>query len=263
MRVALVLVTLTVTGHSMARDRELAESSDFRLRVRAALRLGRAGASSRLDLESGLRDAHPAVRVACVAALRNIGDPASIPAIERAKERESVATVKTSMTETLEKLRTKAGGSPSLGGARYVVQLGTMKNLSGVRADDLDRIMRKAARAKGSAIKDAVFVDGSDPGVVKRATDKHIPILQLDGNLTHLTQTAASDGATVIRANVDIAIVKLPGQTLQGTIRGSASGSHEAKSSAEGLVDLQDRVVGGAVESAIGSVGSKLALLSN
>src|SRR5262249_31659418 len=155
------------------------------------------------DLENGLRDAHPAVRVACAAGLGTIGDPASVPALERAMRSESSPTVKTAMKDTIDKLRSsgavKDAGSPdataALGSARYVVQLGLMKNISGMRGDDLDGIMRQAARAKAGTIKGAVIVDGSDPAVVKKATERRIPVLQVDGNLTKLTQVVGTDGA--------------------------------------------------------------------
>jgi hypothetical protein len=265
----LVVAVLTVTDHSVAQDRELTESADFRVRVQAALRLGRAGASSRADLENGLRDPHPAVRVACAAGLGNIGDSASIPALERAMKGETYATVKTSMKETIDKLRASASvksSSPetptSLAGARYVVQLGSMKNVSGVRADDLDGVMRSAARAKAGTIKGAVIVDGSDPNVLKKATEKRIPVLQVDGNLTKLTQVTGTDGSTVISAKVDMSIRKLPGQTLKGTVSGNASGSNGTRVSDQGILDLQNRVVGGAVESAMRSMGNELAALS-
>ena len=69
----LALAALTTSGHSTAGDRDLAEASDFRVRVQAALRLGRVGgSSSRVDLEGGLRDAHPAVRVACAARYESV-----------------------------------------------------------------------------------------------------------------------------------------------------------------------------------------------
>src|SRR5690606_12439722 len=120
-----VVGALTITGHSIAGDRELTDSPDFRVRVQAALRLGRTGPAARPDLEGGLRDPHPAVRVACAAALKNVGDPAAIPALERAMKGESYATVKNAMKETIDKLRSSANvkdGSPatptSLAGAR-------------------------------------------------------------------------------------------------------------------------------------------------
>jgi hypothetical protein len=267
--VALVAATVATAGHSIAMDRELTESPDFRVRVQAALRLGRTGAAARPDLEVGLRDAHPAVRVASAAGLGNIGDPAAIPALERAVRTETSATVKSSMQETIEKLRgasavkSSSPDSPtSLAGARYVVQLGSMRNLSGLRGADLDGIMRQAARSKAGTIKDAVVVDGSDPSVLRRATEKRIPILQVDGNLTKLTQVVGTDGSTVISAKVDMSIRKLPGQTLKGTVSGNASGSNGTHISSQSLQELQNRVVGGAVESAVGSVGAELASLS-
>ncbi len=264
--VSFVLIT---TDHvAEAQDRELTESPDFRVRVQAALRLGRSGASARKDLEGGLRDAHPAVRVACAAALANIGDAAAIPALERAAKSESYATVKSAMNETIGKLRgssnvkdANSDKPTSLAGARYVVQLGSMKNISGMRGDDLDTVMRQAARAKAGTIKGAVVIDGNDPSVVKKATEKRIPVLQVDGNLTKLTQVVGTDGSTVISAKVDMSIRKLPGQTLKGTVSGNASGSAGSRGT-QGLTDLQNRVVGGAVESAMGSMGAELAALS-
>ena len=268
-RTALVLAALTITGNSVAQDKELTESPDFRVRVQAALRLGRSGAGARADLEQGLRDAHPAVRVASAAGLGSIGDAAAVPAIERAIKSESSATVKSAMREVVDKLRGAANvksanpdAPTSLAGARYVVQLGSMKNLSGTRGDDLDGVMRSAARAKAGTIKGAIIVDGSDPSVLKRAAEKRIPVLQVDGNLTKLTQIIGSDGATIISAKVDMSIRKLPGQTLKGSVSGNASGSGSSRSPDSVLQDLQNRVVGGAVESALGSMGNEMAALS-
>lgn len=265
----LIVALLSVASHSAARDRELNDSPDFRVRVQAALRLGRAGPSSRADLERGLRDAHPAVRVACAAALGNIGDRAALPALERAMKTEGYATAKAAMKDTVAKLRGASGGdgssptgAPSLVGARYVVQLGAMRNVSGVHADDIDSIMRSAARAKVGAIKGAVVIDGADPALVKKAAARRIPVLQVDGNLTKLTQVPGSDGAMVVSARVAMSIRKLPGQTLTGTVSGSASGSHGSRVSQQSLRALQHRVVGGAVESAMGSMGAELAALA-
>lgn len=265
----LLAVALTTASDSSAQDKELTEAGDFRIRVQAALRLARNGAASRQDLERGLGDSHPAVRVACVTGLASIGDPASIPPLERAARSESSSTVKQAMQDTIAKLKSAAAvksANPdtqtSLAGAKYVVQLGVMKNLSGVRSDDLDGVMRQAARAKAGSIKGAVVIDGSDPAVVKKATDKRIPVLQVDGNLTKLSQVVGTDGATVISAKVDMSIRKIPGQTLKGTVGGNASGSTGTRVSESGIRDLQNRVVGGAVESAVGSMGQELASLS-
>jgi hypothetical protein len=263
----IVVALTTVTGHSVASDRELTESPDFRVRVQAALRLTRAKA--RADLEEGLRDSHPAVRIACAGGLKDIGDPAAVPALERALRTESFAAAKSTMQEAIAHLKSgasvqAAGSNTSLAGARYVVQLGSMKNVSGSRGDDLDGVMRSAARAKAGTIKGAVVIDGNDAAVVKKATAANIPVLQIDGNLTKLTAVTGTDGATVVSAKVDMSVRKLPGQTLKGTVSGNASGSAGSShgTSAQGIRQLQDRVVGGAVESAVSSMGNELAALA-
>jgi len=156
-----------------------------------------------------------------------------------------------------------AGSNASLTGAKYVVQLGAMTNNSGSRGSDLDAIMRSAARAKAGTIKGAVIIDGTDAAMVKKATSQNIPVLQIDGNLTKLSQQTGVDGATVISAKVDMSVRKLPQQTLKGTVSGNASGSAGSSrgTSDQGIRELQNRVVTGAVESAVGSMGSELAAL--
>lgn len=267
----LVFACLTGTSErlSRAQDRELTESTDFRVRVQAALRLGRAsGTQARVDLEKGLRDAHPAVRVACAVSLGNMGDPAAIPALEQAMRSESFGSAKTSMKETIDKLKAKGAGAaasadPAAGveRAKYVVQLGTLRNTTGQRAD-LDSVMRQAAKAKAFSIKGAVVLDGSDASVLKRATERKIPVLLVDGSLTRLSQSTAKDGGVIVSAHVELAIRHLPQQTLKGTVSGNASATDNASNAQRGLTELQNRAVNGAVESAMSSVGTEIATLA-
>jgi hypothetical protein len=264
----LVVAAVATSGHSTAGDRELTESSDFRVRVQAALRLGKTpGASSRADLETGLRDAHPAVRVACAVALRDMGDSSSIPALQRAMSSESFATVKTSMSEAIEKLKkggsapSAAGGSKSLGNAKYVVQLGTMRNNTGQRAD-LDNMMRSAARAKAGTIKHAVVAEPTDATLLNQATASGVPVLLVDANLTRLSQSTGRDGGVIVSAQVDLSIRRVPQQTLKGMVSGNASASDDARNANKGITELQNRAVNGAIESAMTSVGSEIAALA-
>jgi hypothetical protein len=269
----LVVASVTTSGHSTAGDRELTESGDFRVRVQAALRLGRTGgAASRADLETGLRDAHPAVRVACAVALGSIGDVAAIPALQQAMRTESFPSAKTSMKDTIDKLRANSAGSGSGGGAaasptsnveqaKYVVQLGAMRNNTGLRAD-LDTVMRSAARAKAGSIKNAVILDSPDAAILRRAGERKIPVLLVDGNLTRLSQTTGKDGGLIVSAQVDLSIRRVPQQTLKGMVSGNASASDDARNTNKGITELQNRAVNGAVESAMSSVGSEIAALA-
>jgi hypothetical protein len=262
-----VVCAMATTCPSGARDRDLAEAADFRVRVQAALRLGRAGPQARPDLERGLRDAHPAVRVACAVALGNIGDREAIPAMEQAMKRESFASVKSAMKDSIDKLKARAaanapGPGAEIERAKYVVQLGTMRNNSGVRQNDLDGVMRDAARAKAGTIKGAFVVDGPDADMLRRANARKIPILLLDGKLTRLTQTKARDGGLIVSAKVDISIRRVPQQTLKGMVSGNATASDDARAAVRALTELQNRAVNAAVESAVSSMGAEIASLA-
>jgi len=263
----LVLAAVTSSGHSTAGDRELTESADFRVRVQAALRLGRTGgAGSRADLETGLRDAHPAVRVACAVALGQMGDAAAAPALLAAMKSESFPSAKTSMKEAHDKLRAGGANKPAdastgVEKAQYVVQLGTMRNNTGQRAD-LDTVMRSAARSKAGSIKNAVILDNADAAIIRRAGERKIPVLLVDGNLSRLSQTTGKDGGLIVSAQVDLSIIRVPGQTLKGTVSGKASASDDARNTNKGITELQNRAVNGAIESAISSMGSEIAALA-
>lgn len=269
--VSAVLVGLALAGApapSVAQDRELNEATDFRVRVQAALRLGRTGGpQARADLERGLHDSHPAVRVACAVALGNIGDKASIGPLEQAMRGESYASVKSAMREAIDKLRAGGGGgggdgAVSIDKAKYVVQLGAMRNNSGTRPD-IDGVMRRAARAKAAAaIKNAVIADATDAAVMRRAVEKRIPVLLVDGNLTRLTSTRGRDGGMIVTARVDLSVRKVPQQTLTGTVSGNASATDDVRNVDSRIAELQDRAVHGAVESAISSMGSEIAALA-
>jgi hypothetical protein len=265
LQVLAVFAALTISSHSVALDRDLADAPDFRVRVQAALRLGRGGASNRPDLEKGLKDPHPAVRVACAIGLGNIGDAGAIPALEAAIRVETFASAKQTMSEQVTKLKSAAGtNSPgsALDAAKYVVQLGQLRNASGVRAGDLDAVMRQAAKQKAGIIKGAVVLDGNDTALLQQANAKQIPVLQLDGNLTRLVQSRGSDGGVIVSASVDLTIRKVPQQILKGMVKGNASATGDSRTSKSSMQELENRAVGGAVESAMNSVGSDIATLA-
>jgi hypothetical protein len=150
----------------------------------------------------------------------------------------------------------------ALGAAKYVVQLGQLRNTSGVRAGDLDAVMRQAAKQKAGVIKGAVVLDGSDTALLQQANAKQIPVLQLDGNLTRLVQSTGKDGGVIVSASVDLTIRKVPQQILKGMVKGNASATGDSRSSKANMQELENRAVGGAVESAMNSVGSDIATLA-
>ena len=122
--------------------------------------------------------------------------------------------------------------------------------------------MRSAARAKAGAIKNAYVLDNPDASILRQASDKKIPVLLVDANLTRLSQSTAKDGGLVVSAQVDLSIRRVPQQTLKGTVSGNASASDDARNANKGVTELQNRAVNGAVESAMASVGIEIAALA-
>src|SRR5262245_59638635 len=165
---AIVFSTIVCgTGVSTAEDTsnlktDLLMSPDFRVRVGAALALGRTRPpDARFVLERALDDAHPAVRAAAAAALAQVDDDGAVPTLQKHLASESSGAVKSQLKSSIDQLsRRKIVGS--IESARFVVQLGNMTNATNVRGDQLGTIMRDAARSRASGLKGVLVVDNGD-----------------------------------------------------------------------------------------------------
>jgi len=244
--------------------RDLGESSDFRVRVTAALYLGKVRpAGAREALEHALSDGHPAVRVAAATALASLGDPAAVPALARRASVEPSESVKAQLQSSITQLKRGAldvpdgdGGRHLGGNVRYVVRLGSMRNPSGVRGDELRRVLQTAARSRARGIRSAAI--DTDGSLVAQAVQLHLPVLTLDGSITALTE-ARVEGNVQVNAHVEFAVRKE--QTLKGTLSGAATtfGSGQTISD-QGRRQLQDDAVDGAVQSAMRGAEQGLSL---
>src|SRR5580700_6290568 len=171
---------------------ELTNSSDFRIRVNAALVLGRNGGEGARDaLEHALGDAHPAVRIAAATALGYLGDPLALAALERRLPGEPSPGVAAQIHSSIERLRNGAAAAAEEPappprvlpqGVRYVVKLGTMRNVTTVRGDDLRRVLRDSARSRARSLRDTVVIE-SDASLLRQAAERHLPVVTLDANL--------------------------------------------------------------------------------
>jgi HEAT repeats len=235
--------------------RDVMGSNDFRIRVNAALFLGKARPpGAREALEGALDDAHPAVRIAAASALATLGDPAALPALQRRLEREQAPGVRAQLESTLEPLRLAAaqpsGGRHGLSaGARVVVRLGTMRNNSGIRGDELRRVLHEATRSRARALRGADYVAETDAPLLAQAAARHLPVVTLDGLLTRLTESQA-DGSLEVHAAVEFAFRRE--QELRGILSGAATTFGTSQTiSDQGRRRLQDDAVDGAVQSAL------------
>ncbi len=238
---------------------EITSAEDFRVRVGAALALGRSRSpDARAYLEKGLADSHPTVRTASAAALSALRDVAAVPALERRLGNESSESVRSQLRTSIAALRAVNDGAtpataPGAGGGtkatRYALQLGSMKNLSGVRGPELGNIMRVSAQRRAAELQGALLID--DPGAGKGP--KGVPMLVLDGSLTKLAQQAQANGGVSFTARVEFTVRKIPENTLKGALSGAATslGTVKSLTARNQLIALQDQAVEGAVESAM------------
>jgi hypothetical protein len=230
---------------------DITDSDDFRLRVSAALILGRSHSDgARPLLERALSDAHPAVRTAAAAALGALGDPVAIPTLERAFETELSGSVKTQIKASLATLRGVA--QVAWQNAHYVLELGDMKNRTGIRGEQPSGILRSSTRTYAASLPGAFVTEGIDPGVRQEAANRHLHVLALDGSVRSLTQGQRNTELT-IAAQVEFSLRRVPEQSLKGTLSGTATsiGSTSALANPQLVVQLQNQAIDGAVASAM------------
>jgi hypothetical protein len=135
---------------------------------------------------------------------------------------------------------------------RYVLRLGDMGDGTGLRRDDLGRVLHNAARARTRALKDAAVVEDANPSLVREAAERHLPVITLDGMVTELTESpvSAGSGGLKVRASVEFALRRE--QILKATLSGAATSVGSSPTiSDQGRRRLEDDAIDGAVQSAL------------
>lgn len=252
--VVMAALSLSLVPAAEARGtREIAEDlqkgEDFRLRVSAALALGKSGdPAARSPLEKALtEDPHPMVRAAAAAALAALGDGAARTALERAAAGDAASSVKTAATAALEKL---ARGR-SAAKAKVLIKIGKMENRTGVRGTKLATVLEGATRERARQLPGVeVLADDADPKAA--AASRKLPVLVIDGTVRKLAH-AASGPSLVMSAQVEYVLKKE--SSLKASVSGSAQaqGEVDAATDTSRLENLQDAALAGAVESALRS----------
>jgi hypothetical protein len=237
--------------------RDLQSSDDFRLRVSAALTLGRTHAPDALELLTGaLGDSHPAVRIAAAAALGALDDPAALPALRRALGSERSAGVRSQISSTIARLSAQAPPAPNpearWQSTRYVVAIGNMHNRSQVPGTHSSDVLRTATKTHAQSIPGALVSEGDDTALFDQAAARHVPIFVLDGSLQKLNQKQKASELSY-NATVNYSLRKVPQHELRGMLSGSATsfGSVNALRSPGTMTQLADQAIEGAVESAL------------
>jgi alanyl-tRNA synthetase len=182
----LSLALLTGASRSVADDeaglrRDLSTGSDYRLRVAAALALGKiSSATSRKALEQGLSDAHVAVRAAAAAALaaQQHDDKARtsvLASLKAARARESNDSVKSQIDTAIQRLVAKSVKT------RFLVTLGRVENKSSDKDGKLVSLLRERTKAQMNLVPGVeVLADGADP--LTTAKSRGLPAFTFDAS---------------------------------------------------------------------------------
>ena len=173
---------------SLARD--VVSGADFRLRVGAALSLGKTHSRAALaPLVAALDDPSPAVRVAAAAALGALGQKDAVEALRSHMAGESSPVVRSQLKAAIDKLLDAREGDEKA--ARVLVKLGQLKNLTGVRGVCSSSKFFAARRARKPGALPGVEVL-SDATEGKRESEaRKLPLLVLDGVVNQLAQGSA------------------------------------------------------------------------
>jgi HEAT repeats len=253
--VTALAVTISSVPVSTADDlsslsRDVASGADFRLRVGAALSLGKSKSRAALaPLVAALDDPSPAVRVAAAAALGVLGHKDAIEALRTHLTSESSQVVRSQLKGAIEKLQGGREGDERA--ARVLVKLGQLKNLTGVRGLQLIEVFRGATRANASALPGVEVLSDATEGKHESEARK-LPLLVLDGVVNQLAQGSSGTQVTV-SAQVEFVFRKMPEHALTGSITGAARARDSSKILQDQtlVAQLENQALQGAVESAM------------
>lgn len=255
--------TATAPRQNNLLTRMLQEGQSFQVRAGAAAVLGqRRDRDGRPVLEGALGDSHPTVRAAAANALGRIGSTQSIPPLrevthDRVRE---VATTAQHAIHTIEKEAASEQGvqpEPVAIKPRFGLVLGNMVNQSSFVRPEVSQALSSALQRQLRGVPGVLMVEPErDSAAVSGLT-----VFRLDGAVTHLSAVTTEDGHLSIHCEVALLVVDRPTGSLRTLFKGAARAVEVPKGDLdEQRLDIAQRVVAGAVRSALRNADSALAV---
>jgi len=225
--------------------RKLDHGNDFRMRVQAALQLGKSGDTrATKPLGKALDDQNASVRAAAAAALKTLGDPDALPALREARLDRSSAVrqqIQSAIASIEEQVRD----------VKVLVQLGSMKNRTAKPSSQVTDSLKDASQRSLRRIR-TVAVVGASEDVMKIAKRRKLPAVLMTGSISKLE--AEQDGSSLLyTAKVEYVLHRMPEHAIAGKVSGSASARASASeiSDVRRHAELRDDVLEAAVDSAL------------
>ena len=210
--------------------RLLTTSDAFRVRVQAALSLGRVEGNSEVvtALAKALGDDHPAVRTAAAVSLERLADPAALPELKRAKtERDAGARRAINRAiqalERVAKTRPRSTGGPTeepQSGGRFYVGVGR----PGAAAGSVDRgTLETTHRFLMTQVQNIQGVRLAPVNESRRDAEQVLRKSNLSGFYLDSSITQVEKNAQGLRVAVSIVINTYPGRSMRAMLNGAAT----------------------------------------
>lgn len=244
---AVLLAGPALAGSSVATlvDR-LEHGQDFRVRVQAALQLGKSRSKyARHPLEKALDDPNAAVRAAAAAALKVLGDKRAIHALKEHRL-DTSAAVRSQIKASIRALE-RIGRHHEK--PKVLVKLGRI-HASGRYRRLLDEV-EQTSRTQLDDLPGVKVLDDSDD-YKAAAKRRKPPVVMVTGRLKRLR--ASREGSSVIySAKMEYVMHRMPQRAIAGTVSGSASTRASAAEARDRRrsAELKHAVLVAAIESAI------------
>jgi hypothetical protein len=205
-----------------------------------------------------LSDANAAVRAACAAALRVLGDPRALPALQRARDDQSAA-VKAQIAGTIAALLEKSEGrNKARGPSQVLVQLGHVRNATAQQVGGLVEDFKSRSEARLQDLPGVELLPDEEDADATAKRSKE-PVVMLTGHLRQLDEHEQG-GEMEYAAEVEFIIHRMPGRSIQGKVSGTArvrSGISRLKDPKQ-QAELRRNVIEAAIDSAMKRAGEAL-----
>lgn len=225
---------------------QLENGSDFRVKVSAALQLGKSlSGEAAAPLMAALNDPNASVRAAAAAALKNLGEPSALAAL-RAHRTDKSEAVRAQVTAAIRSLEDERATGPK---PKLLVKIGIMKNGSGIKSQKIETELADSSRRKLSELPGVKVLALADENL---DPPSKLPMVMVTGKIQELK--ASREGSSIVySAIVEYVLHTMPEQSIAAKVSGHASATatqQDATSSAK-LAELRRSVLEAAIASAL------------
>lgn len=222
---------------------QLKRGADFRVRVSAALQLGKSlNPAASQPLEAALEDPNASVRAAAAAALKNLGDTSALPVLRAHNDKSE--SVRAAVASAIKSLEEEAATGPKI---KVLVKIGIMKNGTSVKSPRIESELADSSRRKLNELPGVrVLTEDS----VQKASDP--PTVMVTGKVSELS--ASREGSSVVySASVEYVLHTMPEQSIAAKVSGraSATASEQEASDKARSAELRRSVLEAAIASAL------------